>query len=74
MPEPKLVCESERCAANDRGLAGGLQHGAAAQQSEISDAGRVRGRSRRATGVSPHAGRIHHPGVGSIELAGEPEC
>jgi hypothetical protein len=29
---------------------------------------------RRATGVSPQAGRIFHPGVDRIKLAGNPEC
>jgi hypothetical protein len=45
-----------------------------AQQSGISDAGRVRGERRRTTGVSPHAGRTYNPGVAGIELAGSPEC
>ena len=41
---------------------------------EEFETGQGRGERRRATGVSPHAGRTHNPGVDGIELAGNPEC
>src|SRR5258708_39456230 len=53
MFEPELVRGSPTRTGGDRSLAGGLQHRAPAQLSEISDAGRVRRECRRATGVSP---------------------
>jgi putative transposase len=37
-------------------------------------AGRVRGECCRATGVSPHASRFHHPGAGSFRYARTPKC
>ena len=51
-------------------MAGGLQHGAPTQQSGLSDAGRVRRERRRATGVSPHAGRVYCLGMGKFGCAG----
>src|SRR6266478_9728735 len=74
MFEPELVRGSPTRTRGDRGLAGGLQHRAPAQLAEVSDAGRVRRERRRATGVSPHAGRFHRPDVGRFGRAGAPEC
>src|SRR5713101_7745842 len=48
MLEPELVRGSERRARPDRGLAVGLQRGAATQLAGVSDAGRVRPPSSRA--------------------------
>jgi putative transposase len=48
----------ERCAANHRSVASGLQHCAPTQLVGIPDTGRIRSRSCCATGVSPHAGRL----------------
>src|SRR6266849_10020557 len=48
MLEPELVRGSERRARPDRGLAVGLQRGAATQLAGLSDAGRVRPPSSRA--------------------------
>src|SRR6266849_1107591 len=48
MLEPELVRVSERRARPDRGLAVGLQRGAATQLAGLSDAGRVRPPSSRA--------------------------
>ena len=53
MSEPELVREPERCAADHRSLAEGLQSGAAAQRSGVSDAGGVRG-PRSQGGVCIH--------------------
>jgi len=72
--EPELVRGSPTRTGGDRSLAGGLQHRAPAQLAEVSDAGRVRRACRRATGVSPHAGRFHRPDVGRSGCAGAPEC
>ena len=74
MLKPKLVRGSPTRTEGDRGLAGGLQHGAPTQQSGLSDAGRVRGNCGRATGVSPHAGRLYRPSMGRNGCAGIPEC
>src|SRR5271156_6245570 len=70
MLKPELVRESPRRTGGDRSLAGGLQHRASAQLAKISDTGRVRGKCGRATGVSPHAGRLYRPSVGRFGCAG----
>ena len=74
MLEPELVRGSPTRTRSDRSLAGGLQYRAPAQLAEVSDAGRVRRACRRATGVSPHAGRLYRPGMGRIGCAGAREC
>src|SRR5277367_3846640 len=74
MLKPELVRESPRRTGGDRSLAGGLQHRASAQLAKISDTGRVRGKCGRATGVSPHAGRLYRPSVGRFGCAGTREC
>src|ERR1700687_877414 len=42
MLECKLVCNTVGCAAEDGGVAGGIQRGAAAQRAGVSDASSVR--------------------------------
>ena len=49
--EPELVHETGRSQSHDRSLAGGLQYGAPAQQSGISNAGGICGGNRRGKGL-----------------------
>src|SRR5580692_9811025 len=63
MLEPELAHASGRCATNHRSVASGLQHRAPTQFVGIPDTGRIRSRSCRATGVSPHAGRHSATGL-----------
>src|SRR3990172_11232783 len=48
MPEPELVHRPDRRPAHHRGLAGGLQHGAATQLAGVSDPGGIRSPSSSA--------------------------
>jgi len=63
-------CLNENCVSNfaggageDRSVAEGLQPGTTAQRSGVSDARGIRGTGSGARGVSPHAPRLHSPGV-----------
>lgn len=74
MLETELVRGSPTRSAGNRGMAGGLQYRAPAQLAEVSDAGRVRRKYVRATGVSLHAGHLYRPSVDKFGCAGTPEC
>src|SRR5260370_660359 len=47
-----MVRESERCEEDRRSVTRGIEPGASTQQSELTDAGRICGANRRATGVT----------------------
>src|SRR5260370_3923922 len=69
-----MVRESKRC-EEDRGSGRrGIEPGAASQQCDLTDAGRMCGANRRATGVSVPADRNNGPSVGRINLASVPQC